>query len=219
MELQLFFNLFQMPPRNPGKGCCGGEGAEKEDPVPVTLATLQHWSRPPLVLVFLWLENQTILLIMQYNFCFAFGDVFYLTDWLKGSEEAMLTSNVTYFKTRGSKGVRHSQSAGVRVPRHASKDSRLGRRPRQPISRCEGASKNWRKASSAGQEQQGAVCLLLGPPAAYIRVQPHALPSVTLRLSDTEIKESGASCFSRGHHDTTTSHGTLGILVNTYSNV
>ena len=39
MELQLFFNLFQMPPRNPGKGCCGGEGAEKEDPVPVTLAT------------------------------------------------------------------------------------------------------------------------------------------------------------------------------------
>ena len=44
MELQLFFNLFQMPPRNPGKGCCGGEGAEKEDPVPVTLATLQHWS-------------------------------------------------------------------------------------------------------------------------------------------------------------------------------
>ena len=48
MELQLFFNLFQMPPRNPGKGCCGGEGAEKDDPVPVTLATLQHWSRPPL---------------------------------------------------------------------------------------------------------------------------------------------------------------------------
>ena len=32
------------------------------------------------VLVFLWLENQTILLIMQYNFFFAFGDVFYLTD-------------------------------------------------------------------------------------------------------------------------------------------
>jgi len=32
------------------------------------------------VLVFLWLENQTILLIMQYNFCFAFGNVFYLTN-------------------------------------------------------------------------------------------------------------------------------------------
>ena len=31
---------------------------------------------------FLWLENQTILLIMQYNFCFAFGNVFYLTNWL-----------------------------------------------------------------------------------------------------------------------------------------
>ena len=71
--------------------------------------------------------------------------------------------------------------------------------------------------SSAGQEQQGAVCLLLGSPAAYIRVQPHALPSVTLRLSDTEIKESGASGFSRGH-DTTTSHGTPDIL-GTYSNV
>ena len=80
------------------------------------------------------------------------------------------------------------------------------------------ASKNWRKANSSGQEQQQvAVCLLLGSPAAYIRVLPHALPSVTLRLSDTETKESGASGFSRGH-DTTTNHGTPDIL-GTYSNV
>ena len=29
-----------------------------------------------IVLFFLWLDNQTILLIMQYNFCFAYSDVF-----------------------------------------------------------------------------------------------------------------------------------------------
>ena len=118
------------------------------------------------------------------------------------------------FKKRGSEGVLFSQSAVPMQPRKirgygGALDSQ---------SEQEWGGLERLEESSAGQEQQGAVCLLLGSPAAYIRVLPHALPSVTLRLSDTEIKESGASGFSRGH-DTTTSHGTLGILGNTYSNV
>ncbi len=128
---------------------------------------------------------------------------------------------------------------------HIFQDSRFRKRPAQPISSCEGAyatSKDSRLGRRTGQpiragvrgpnasletleesqeEQQGAVCLLLGPPAAYIRVRPHALPSFTLRFGwHREVrKRVGTSGFSRGHHDTTTSHGTLGILVNTYSNV
>ena len=127
----------------------------------------------------------------------------------KAQKKPFLTSRVKFQETR----FRRRPVQPISSAYATSKDSRLGRRPAQPISRCEGrgpsqASKNWRKANSAGQEQQqGPVCLLLGclykslatcTPQCHIEVAGHR-----------EVqKRVGTSGFSRVL-DTTTSHGTL----------
>ena len=146
---------------------------------------------PPRVLVFLWLENQTILLIMQYNFCFAFGNVFYLTNWLKGSEEAIFDLESEISRNEVQKAsCSANQQCLCNLERFEVKEAHWTANQ----SRCEGAGlENWRKAVQAGAARRGVTpvshrchtgvtCLLLGPPAAYIRVRPHALPSVPPKL-------------------------------------
>lgn len=110
------------------------------------------------------------------------------TEW-KAQKKPFLTSRVK-FKKRGSEGVLPiSRPEGAYA---TSKDSRLGRRTGQPIrAGVRGPNASLETLEESQEEQQGPVshqchtgvtCLLLGPPTAYIRVRPHALPSVPPKL-------------------------------------
>ena len=122
---------------------------------------------------------------MQYNFCFAFGNVFYLTNWLKGSEEAIFDLESEISRNEVQKAsCSANQQCLCNLERFEVREAHWTANQ----SRCEGASLEKLEES---QEQQGPVshrchtgvtCLLLGPPAAYIRVWPLALPSVPPKL-------------------------------------
>ena len=108
------------------------------------------------------------------------------TDW-KAQKKPFLTSRVKFQETR----FRRRPVQPISSAYATSKDSRLRRRTGQPIRAGVRGQASKIGGKQCRQEQQGAVshrchtgvtCLLLGPPAAYIRVRPHALPSVPPKL-------------------------------------
>ena len=116
------------------------------------------------------------------------------TDW-EAQKKPFLTSRVKFQETR----FRRRPVQPISSAYATSKDSRLRRRTGQPIRAGVRGQASKIGGKQCRQEQQGAVYLLLGPPAAYIRVRPHALPSVTLRLLDTErCKREWGPLASRG---------------------
>ena len=152
---------------------------------------------------------------MQCNFCFAFGNIFYLTTWLKGSEEAIfdLESEISRNEVQ-----KESCSANQQCLCNLEKYSRLGRRTGQPIRAGVRGQASKIGGKQCRQEQQGAVshrchtgvtCLLLGSPTAYIRVRPHALPSVPPKLLWTWEVRVECTRTTRGNPASTSARATL----------
>ena len=159
---------------------------------------------------------------MQYNFCFAFGNVFYLTNWLRGSEEAIfdLESEISRNAVQKASCSANQQARGClcNLERFEVREAHW----KANQSRCEGAECKPRKIGgkhSAGQEEQqgpvsyqchtGVTCLLLGPPTAYIRVRPHALPSVPPKLLWTWEVRVECTRTTRGNPASTSARVTL----------
>jgi len=155
---------------------------------------------------------------MQCNFCFAFGNIFYLTNWLKGSEEAIFDLESEISRNEVQKAsCSANQQCLCNLERFEVKEAHWTANQ----SRCEGAGlENWRKAVQAGAARRGVTpvshrchtgvtCLLLGPPAAYIRVRPHALPSVPPKLLWTWEVRVECTRTTRGNPASTSARVTL----------
>ena len=164
---------------------------------------------------------------MQCNFCFAFGNIFYLTNWLKGSEEAIFDLESEISRNEVQKAsCSANQQCLCNLERFEVREAHW----KANQSRCEGAEC---KPRNIGGKPGGAA----GPGVTPVSHRCHVSsirsadclyksPATCTPQCHIEVvwhrgvrKRVGTSGFSRGHHDTTTSHGTLGILGNTYSNV
>ena len=139
------------------------------------------------------------------------------TDW-EAQKKPFLTSRVKFQETR----FRRRPAQPISRPEGAyatSKDSRLGRRTGRPIrAGVRGPNASLETLEESQEEQQGPVshqchtgvtCFLLGPPTAYIRVRPHALPSVPPKLLWTWEVRVECTRTTRGNPASTSARATL----------